>query len=434
LIYTWGCSDDPYEASRDFAETRERVGTKKNTVLSQHFIQSFMPGEITPEKALEIGKELCDKLLHGEYQYYLAVHTDKDHIHLHCIFNNVNKFDGRTFETHENRKSDPSCKKLLNFSDEICRENYLSVIEDHESTKGKSHYEWDMSRQGLSWKTKLKYAIDQAVKNSEDFDDFIWKCKDFGIIVDYNPKHKIDLKFMLEEQKKNNPRAKMTRAKTLGWFYESKQIRHRIENYKGIMSYTPHTKIIQTTLEKVRKSSGYKHYADRNNMIETSRAINLLSKQGVTREEINQAAHAAFVRKGMLAERLNRNETMIEETREQIKTAKIYQKYRKFHDELKTLSGRQKTKYLNEHRSELDKYNKAVAKHKEWYPSGKATPIEELEKKLNALYEERSKMDGLYKVAKAECEELSKAIQTVDDYLENERNVQEQKRKKDDLE
>ena len=86
---------------------------------------------------------------------------------------------------------------------------------------GKSHWEWDMSRQGLSWKAKLKYAIDQVIKVSEDFDDFLAKCKDFGVLVEYDPDHKIDLKFMLAEQKERNPRARFTRARTLGWFYES---------------------------------------------------------------------------------------------------------------------------------------------------------------------------------------------------------------------
>ena len=62
--------------------------------------------------------------------------------------------------------------------------------------KGKSHWEWDMSRQGLSWKAKLKYAIDQVIKESEDFEDFLRKCADFGVLVEYNPDHKIDLKYI----------------------------------------------------------------------------------------------------------------------------------------------------------------------------------------------------------------------------------------------
>ncbi len=130
LIFTSGCSDDPYQASRDFEEVR-RNGTGLNTVLSQHFIQRFSPGEITPERALEIGKELCEKFLKGEYQYFLAVHTDKASVHLHCIFNNVNMFDGRTFETHENRRTtqkDRSFQKLRDLSDEICKRHFLSVI------------------------------------------------------------------------------------------------------------------------------------------------------------------------------------------------------------------------------------------------------------------------------------------------------------------
>lgn len=90
LIFTYGCSSDPAQARKYFEAVRAG-GTGLNTVLSQHYIQSFKPGEITPERALEVGKELCEKFLKGEYQYFLAVHNDRDHIHLHVIFNNVNQ-------------------------------------------------------------------------------------------------------------------------------------------------------------------------------------------------------------------------------------------------------------------------------------------------------------------------------------------------------
>lgn len=73
LILTSGCSEDPYQASRDFEEIR-KLGTGLSTVLSQHFIQSFAPGEITPEQALQVGEEMCERFLKGEYQYFLAVH------------------------------------------------------------------------------------------------------------------------------------------------------------------------------------------------------------------------------------------------------------------------------------------------------------------------------------------------------------------------
>ena len=114
----------------------------------------------------------------------------------------------------------------MNITDEVCRQHHLSVIEHPEMGKGKNHWEWDMSRQGLSWKAKLKFTIDQVIKVSENFEDFLAKCADFGVLVEYNPKHKIDLKFMLAEQKEHNPRAKFTRAKTLGWYYERLSLKY----------------------------------------------------------------------------------------------------------------------------------------------------------------------------------------------------------------
>ncbi len=208
-------------------------------------IISFKPEEITSERAMRVAEELCHRLLQEQYQYVLAVHEDHAHIHAHVVFNNTNMITGKTFETEHNqgRKSERAWAEVRRIADEICRENYLSVIDHPERSKGKSHWEWDMSRQGLSWKDLLKYAIDQVVKDSDDFEEFLQKCAAHGILVEYNPDHKIDLKFMLAEQKEHNPRAKMTRAKTLGWFYETEQIKGRIAQYKGVMAYVPRTKV-----------------------------------------------------------------------------------------------------------------------------------------------------------------------------------------------
>ncbi|WP_295130198.1 relaxase/mobilization nuclease domain-containing protein [Ruminococcus sp.] len=75
---TEGCSSDPLQASHDFSEIRKH-GTGKSSVLAQHFIVSFKPGEITPERALQIGQEICEQFLKGEYQYFMTCHIDKEH-------------------------------------------------------------------------------------------------------------------------------------------------------------------------------------------------------------------------------------------------------------------------------------------------------------------------------------------------------------------
>lgn len=430
LIITSGCSTDPNQASRDFDEIRAR-GTGLHTVLSQHFIQSFSPGEITAEQALEVGREICERFLKNEYQYFLAVHTDKSHIHLHCIFNNVNMWNGRTFETNENRRvtqKDRSYQKLRDLSDEICRKHNLSVIQHPETGKGKSHWEWDMSRQGLSWKAKLKYAIDEVIKESESFEDFLEKCKTHGIIANYNPDHKIDLRFMLVEQKERNPRAKLTRAKTLGWFYETKQIKSRIDLYKGVMSYVPRTKIRQTTT--VQENKFVRDAIDRGNMKLASIAKNIIAEYGVEPENIRPAALAAYAHRGKLLSELNTLKTEIDDLKMQLKLLRKYCKLKAVHDELKTLSGRQAQKFRKEHNSELNDYGQCRQQILEWYPDKRIPIAEALEQKINALLQERSQKDMQFREDDKRARDLADAQRDIEEYLRNEHKAQEQNRRR----
>lgn len=68
---------------------------------------SFAPGEVTPEQAMQIGEELCDRYLKGDYQYVIAVHHDKSHLHCHIIFNNINLYNGLSFTTEHNQGKKP---------------------------------------------------------------------------------------------------------------------------------------------------------------------------------------------------------------------------------------------------------------------------------------------------------------------------------------
>ena len=416
LIFTYGCSSDPAQASRDFSAVRAG-GTGLNTVLSQHFIQSFKPGEITPERALEVGKELCEKFLKGEYQYFLAVHTDTDHTHLHVIFNNVSRANGRTFETNMNqgKVKERAWKKLIDLSDEVCKRHHLSVIDHPERTKGKSHWEWDMNRQGLSWKAKLKYTIDQVVKASEDFEDFLRKCAEYGVLVEYNPDHKIDLKFMLTEQKERNPRAKMTRAKTLGWYYETRQIKDRIAQYHGVMIYTPRTKVRVITKKPPNKF--VQDAIDRGNMKLASIAKNVIAEYGVEPDQIKQAAISEYAHSRGLLSELNNMKTEIEDLRVKLKV---------YGEELKALSGSAAKKYRKEHSAELTEYGQIRTKVLELYPSGHIPTVESLDKKINALIQERLLKDQQFREADKRARDLADAQRTIEEFLRQERNEQQQ--------
>ena len=54
LICTFGCSENPVRASADFERIRAK-GTGRNKILLHHFMQNFSPGQITPEKTLQVG-------------------------------------------------------------------------------------------------------------------------------------------------------------------------------------------------------------------------------------------------------------------------------------------------------------------------------------------------------------------------------------------
>ena len=52
----------------------------------------------------------------------------------------------------------------------------------------------DFQRTKIFVEIEVKTGIDEIIKVSEIFEDFLKKCADFGVLVEYNPDHKIDLK------------------------------------------------------------------------------------------------------------------------------------------------------------------------------------------------------------------------------------------------
>ena len=387
-----------------------------------------------------IGQELCKALFNDEYQYVLAVHVDHSHVHNHIIVNNVNFYTGKTFETEHNQGKIPdrAWSKLRTISDELCRKHGLSIIENPHLSKGKSHWEWELDKQNLSWKEQLKRAIDEVIKVSEDFEDFLAKCADFGILVDYNPDHKIDLKFMLAEQKERNPRAKMTRTKTLGYFYESQQIRKRIESYKYQMSHRPTARIIRTTAEKFQQSQGLTNWADRENMKAASKALNEMTASNSTLEELESAALTAFSQRMAAKSEQSALRKKWDEIQELLPLVEEVVKYTEIHKRYKSLTGKEQTKFGKQCSYELSEYDRLFAKIREIIPEGKVPSPELLRKQLEKIQEQYNEQSAKYDTSKKEADRLAQQIQkkrqsqkTLDRYLQNE---QAAKRKKSQLE
>ncbi len=175
-------------------------------------------------------------MLKGDYQYVLAVHSDKKHIHTHIIFNNTNLYNGLSFTTEHNqgKVSERSWAKLREISDEICKEHGLSVIAEPEKGQSVSHFEHDMQIQGKSWKDKLRAKISEVAFYSKSFEDFLQRCTECGIEYVYKPKNKVKLKFRLKDEGQQ----KFTRADTLGADYTPERIAEQIEHIQKALAVT----------------------------------------------------------------------------------------------------------------------------------------------------------------------------------------------------
>jgi flagellar basal body rod protein FlgC len=185
---------------------------EKGNNLAHHLIQSFEPGESTPEQAHEIGKRLADEITKGRYEYVLTTHTDKGHIHNHLIFCAASFIDYRKYIS--NKKS---YFAIRNFSDKLCREYNLSVVKPGQD-KGRSYAEYNADRQGGSWKSKLKAAIDAIIPQAKDLEDFLKRLESAG----YEIKRGKYISVRAQGQER------FTRTKTLGADYAEDAITKRI--------------------------------------------------------------------------------------------------------------------------------------------------------------------------------------------------------------
>ena len=158
LVSSFGCC---YETADIEFEMLLAQAIQKGNNLAHHLIQSFAPGEATPEQAHEIGKLLADEVLQGKYSYVLTTHIDKGHVHNHLIFCAVDMVNHRKYNS--NRQSYAYIRRT---SDRLCREHGLTVVQPSRD-KGKSYAEWDAGRKGKSWKAKLKAAIDAVIPQAK---------------------------------------------------------------------------------------------------------------------------------------------------------------------------------------------------------------------------------------------------------------------------
>ena len=401
LVSTNKCHEST--AHTQFLRTRNDAGTK-GTVLARHLIQSFLPGETSPELAHQIGMELCKKILKDEYEFVLSTHVDKGHIHNHIIFNNVNMVTGRCYQS--NKKS---YHQIRYQSDKLCKENSLSVIDEfYESykkkykIKGKSWYENEQAKHGTSWKSRLQFDIDRMIKQSKDWDEFLKKMADLGYEIKYG-KH---IAF------KPKDKARFTRTKTIGEDYTEERLKERIAERESIK--IPAIKkrignvIDMNTNTKVKESKGYEYWATKHNLNTMAESVIFLREQGVKSvKQLDNYIQKAANERQDLQDKIKAIDKEMQElsgTMEQIHTVK---KHRQYYKEYK--ANPSDKAFFEEYKAQITLYENALSELKKSYsklPDSKdiLSKLDKLQEKKNTLMQEysssKSTMDELYKIRK----------------------------------
>ncbi len=174
-ILTAHLNCDPGRECREMLDTKRAYG-KMDGVQYYHIIQSFKPGEITPELALEIAKEFAQEHLAG-FETVIGVHVDKEHIHAHILFNSVNADTGEKY--HSNAQS--YYRQIRVTSDRLCREHGLSVIMEGGSSKAVSYIEWlRQSRGQPTFRSMLEADLRTAMEDANDLGHFFLLMEHMG--------------------------------------------------------------------------------------------------------------------------------------------------------------------------------------------------------------------------------------------------------------
>ena len=423
LVSSFGCAASD-TAAKEFEWTRNLAaqrGMQIPKVLARHLIQSFDIGEVSPEKAHEIGKQFADEWLKGKYEYVIATHIDKGHCHNHIIFNAVNFVD-----YHSYRSNKRTYRELRQLSDEICKEHGLSVIPPSQN-KGMDYKEYTEAKRGTSWKQKLRQTIDRLVITAKDWDEFLKLMQETG----YEIKPGKYISFRAEGQER------FTRAKTIGENYTEERLKERIagRNPRKQRMQTERKGIsliidIQNSI-KAQESKGYAHWAKIHNLQEAARTINYLTENGLLRyadlEAKVEDIHSSYDRTGTelitVESRLREVQPLIKNISNYHRLKPVYEAYQRAKD---------KATFRSSHEAELVIFEAArstllAIQGDAKLPSLKSLRAEQeqLTQEQQRLYEERAKL-------KKKARQIDTIKANVDSYLsqtaskdrENKRNNQ----------
>ena len=195
LVSGYNC--EPQTASIDFemtavlAHKARNLKRKRSTNLAYHLIQSFSPeAAVAPEQAHELGKKLAFEYTGGKYEYVVATHIDKGHIHNHIMINAVSFYDYKKLRTVPYR----TARQIRDISDRLCMEAHLSVIDDPQKI-GQLYPENAGKKKSVSNRTEIRKRLNFCLERATDYSQFLSMAKELEITPTIRGKH---MSYLLE--------------------------------------------------------------------------------------------------------------------------------------------------------------------------------------------------------------------------------------------
>ena len=408
LVSSYGCTAET--ADIEFAWTR-RHSIDKGTNLGRHLIQAFEPGEVSPEKAHEIGMQLAKEILGGKYEFVLTTHIDRDHVHNHLIFNAVSFADHRHY--HSNKRSYHEIRRA---SDRLCKEHGLSVVIPGQN-KGKSYIEHTATQAGTSYKAKLKAAIDRLIPASADFEDLLRRLQQEGY----------EIKRGKYVSCRSSDQERFTRMKTLGVDYTEDAITARIAGGPR-PSRQPKQRDdrIRLLYDLQSKQGGLQHWAKLQNLKLAAKTFSWLEERGIDNYADLESRSAAVM------EKRDTTHTSIKEIEARTAELSLVMKHAATYRQLKPVynryqQSRDKEKFLRGHESEIILFEAAARELKRMG----AVPLpstESMKTELAALAGKKDTLLAEYRTARSQAHEYETIRKNVDALLSVPKEQEQQRR------
>ncbi|MCL1821172.1 MAG: relaxase/mobilization nuclease domain-containing protein [Oscillospiraceae bacterium] len=224
LVAAYEC--DPMTAQSEFMLSKRQYELRTGRNQGQHDVigyqirQSFKPGEVTAQQALDIGCELAMRWTHGKHQFIVAAHTNTDNPHTHIFFNSVTLDHSRKFQDFKR-----SAIALRRVSDMICVENGLSIIDNPGLSKGYNRAEYLGDRKPPTGRDKLRDMIDNSLRVGMSFPDLLVALRKAGC----------EIKIGKQPSIKPPGSKKFFRLDTVGEDYSQEAIMERLAGKRDVV-------------------------------------------------------------------------------------------------------------------------------------------------------------------------------------------------------